>query len=226
MTLGRLLLTRRWVALTLLAAVTVVAFAWLGAWQFGRSYRAPDGYSDEPLAVPVAALAPVGTPLPAASVGRQATAAGRYLASRQQLVPGHVLDGSPVEWVVTPLLLADGSVVNVVRGWVTGPEAGLEAPPAGAVAVTGRLALAPPAAGASAGVTARPGLLVRTAQSPPDPLSLQPVPSRPVTSSGGSKQFHLQNAVYTSQWWIFAVLVVGYWWRLLRDERAASAVPA
>jgi len=50
----------------------------------------------------------------------------------------------------------------------------------------------------------------------------------PVVTSGGAKQFHLQNAIYTSQWWIFAVLVVVYWGRLLRDERAtrSQALPA
>jgi hypothetical protein len=64
---------------------------------------------------------------------------------------------------------------------------------------------------------------VRTAQSPPDPLSLQPVPSAPATVAGGSKEFHLQNAVYTSQWWIFAVLIIVYWWRLLREERSLPA---
>ena len=179
MTVGRLLLTRRWVSLTLLAAVTVVAFGWLGAWQFGRTYRVPDGYSDEPLAVPVAALAPLGPVLPAASVGRQATATGHYLGSQQRLVAGHVLDGSAVQWVVTPLVLPDGSVLSVVRGWVTPAEVGLEAAPAGQVAVTGRLQPAAGPAGPSA--AARPGLLVRTAQSPPDPLSLQPVPSAPET---------------------------------------------
>jgi cytochrome oxidase assembly protein ShyY1 len=224
MTVGRLLLTRRWVGLTLLAVVIVVAFAWLGAWQFGRSYRAADGFSDEPLAVPIAALAPVGGALAPGSVDRQATATGQYVASRQQVVAGHTLDGSAVSWVVTPLALTDGTVVQVVRGWVTAAETGLESPPAGTVTVTGRIqpSAAPPA---GPGSPTRAGLLLRTAQSPPDPLSLQPVPSAPLATTGGTKQFYLQNAIYTSQWWIFAVLVVVYWWRLLRDERAARSAP-
>jgi len=224
MSMTRLLLTRRWVGLTVLAAVTVLAFGWLGKWQFGRAYRAPDGYSDEPLAAAVAGLDPWGPAPPVRSLGRQAVAVGHYLAGGQQILTGQVLEGAPVSWVVTPLQLGDGSVVRVVRGWVAGAEDALAAPPQGTVAVTGRLE--PAVSGVTASSTAaRPGLLVRTAQSPPDPLSLQPVPSKPVSTSGGTKQFYLQNAVYTSQWWIFAALVVVYWWRLLRGERA-SAVPA
>jgi cytochrome oxidase assembly protein ShyY1 len=220
-TVGRLLLTRRWVGLTLLAAVMVGAFALLGDWQFGRSYRVSDGYSEEPVALPVAALDRVGTELLPGSVGRQAIASGRYDAARQQLVGGHELDGAAVLWVVTPMTLADGSMIDVVRGWATKADAGLDVPPAGLVQVTGRLEAAGAGVSPPTGSTARAGYLVRTAQSPPDPLSLQPVPSKPTaTTSGGSKEFHLQNAVYTSQWWIFAVLVVVYWWRLLRDERS------
>jgi len=221
MTVGRLLLTRRWLGLTVLALMVVTAFVWLGAWQWSRTYRVADGFSDEPLAVPVAELAPVGAALPVGSTGRQVTATGRYLPSRQQVVPGHSLDGSPVSWVLTPLALGDGTVLQVVRGWVTAAEGALAVPPTGVVTVSGRMVPSP--ASTPSPASQRAGLLVRTAQSPPDPLSLQPVPSAPVVTSGGAKQFHLQNAIYTSQWWIFAVLVVVYWGRLLRDERATRS---
>ena len=86
--------------------------------------------------------------------------------------------------------------------------------------MTGRVQAGNLARSGPPGGTPRSGYLLRTAQAPPDPLSLQPVPSRPLSTAGGAKELHLQNAVYTSQWWIFAVLVVVYWWRLLRDERA------
>ena len=220
MTVGRLLLTRRWVGLTLLALVMVVAFSGLGQWQFERSYRTTDGFSDEPAAVPLGSIYPPGAALAPGAIGRQATASGRYDAAGQQLLASHTLDGSPVLWVVTPMKLSDESEVNVVRGWVTQPDAGLDAPPLGVVEVTGRLHSADAATTRTANSGGRSGYLVRTAQTPPDPLSLQPVPSNPLTTTGGAKEFHLQNAVYTSQWWIFAVLVVVYWWRLLRDEQA------
>lgn len=217
MTVGRLLLTRRWVGLTLLAAVFVVLFGWLGDWQLGRTYRASGGYVQEPAASPLDTLDPRGSVLATGLVGRQATASGQYDAAHQVLVPGKTLDGTPVSWVVTPLRLSDGSTVEVVRGWAAHDEAGLTAPPAGPVQVVGRLEPADPTIPTTA--SDHSGYLVRTAQTPPDPLSLQPVPSKPVQTTSGAKEFHLQNAVYTVQWWVFAVLVVVFWWRLLRDER-------
>ncbi len=229
MTIGQLLRTRRWLGLTTLAVVLVLAFAGLGQWQFGRSYRVPDGYSEEPLAVALDVLDPPATGLPARYVGRQATASGQYVAAGQALVPGHVLDGSPVLWVVTPLQLPDGSVVSVVRGWVTSSEDALDAAPGGTVLVTGRLqrgSAGSDGADSAGAAETRSGYLVRTAQTPPDPLSLQPVPSTPLSSNVGAKQFHLQNALYTSQWWIFAILVVVYWWRLLHDEPALRSSSA
>jgi cytochrome oxidase assembly protein ShyY1 len=226
MTVGQLLRTRRWMGLTLLALVVVVTFVGLGKWQFDRSYRLPDGFTDEPPAVALVAVSPPGGALPATLVGRQATASGQYDAAGQRLLPGHSLDGAPVQWVVTPLRLTDGSTVDVVRGWLAGAEAGLDAPPSGTVEVTGRLR--PPDLSVTGPVPAegRSAYLVRTAQSPPDPLSLQPVPSSPPSSSAGTRQFHLQNAIYTSQWWIFAVLVVVYWWRLLRTEQEVEHTAA
>jgi cytochrome oxidase assembly protein ShyY1 len=217
MTVGRLLLTRRWVSLTLLAAMFVVLFGWLGDWQLGRTYRTSGGYVQEPAASPLDSLDPRGSALAGSVVGRQATVSGQYDPAHQRLVPGKVLDGSPVSWVVTPLTLSDGSTVEVVRGWAAHDEAGLTSPPTGTVQLTGRLE--PADASVPNSPTDRAGYLVRTAQSPPDPLSLQPVPSRPVQTVSGAKEFHLQNAVYTVQWWVFAVLVIVFWWRLLRDER-------
>lgn len=217
MTVGRLLLTRRWVGLTLLAAVFLVLFGWLGDWQLGRTYRASGGYVQEPAASPLDILDPRGSVLAGSAVGRLATMSGQYDAAHQLLVPDKVLDGAPVSWVVTPLRLPDGSTVEVVRGWTAPGEAGLTAPPAGPVQVVGRLEAADPTITTT--TSDRSGYLVRTAQTPPDPLSLQPVPSKPVQTTSGAKEFHLQNAVYTVQWWVFAVLVVVFWWRLLRDER-------
>lgn len=217
MTVGRLLLTRRWVGLTLLAAVFVVLFGWLGDWQLGRTYRASGGYVQEPAAGSLDTLDPRGSALAGSVVGRLATVSGQYDAAHQVLVPGKSLDGSPVSWVVTPLRLSDGSAIEVVRGWAAHDEAGLTAPPSGPVQVVGRLQPVDPTITTTA--SDRAGYLVRTAQTPPDPLSLQPVPSRPLQTTSGAKEFHLQNAVYTVQWWVFAVLVVVFWWRLLRDER-------
>jgi cytochrome oxidase assembly protein ShyY1 len=60
--------------------------------------------------------------------------------------------------------------------------------------------------------------LIRTAQSPPDPLSLQPVPAAP-PDDHAPNEFHLQNAIYVVQWFLLAIIAVVTWWRFLRASR-------
>jgi hypothetical protein len=206
------------ITITLSALAVIAACLLLGAWQFGRVYRPVDGYSSEPVAVPLDQLVPAGTAVPRGDVARQVTVSGSYDARGQYLDPGHALGGQVVSWVVTPLLMSDSTRVLVVRGWVSGPDASLALPPEGPVTLTGRVQQGSIAAsGDEAGQ--RSGYLVRTAQSPPDPLSLQPVPSPP-PDNGAPAEFHFQNAIYVVQWWFFAVLVAVSWWRLVHaDDR-------
>ncbi len=234
----RQLRTRRWIALSLLALALVAACALLGRWQYGRAYRPADGYSREPAPVSLDSVDSLGRPLAAGVAGHQVLVSGRYDASHQRLIAGHVLEGAPVLWVVTPLRLADGSAIEVVRGWLGRSDATLAAPPTAVVRVTGRIYPLQPSAGSPAAATgfanaidaellrqlgypARDGFVVRTAQFAPDPLSLQPVPSKAPPAPPGAKQFYLQNAVYTVQWWVFALLIPVLWQRLFSADRLA-----
>ncbi len=165
--------------------------------------------------------------MPGADVARQVLATGSYDAAAQRLEPGHRLDGQAVDWVVTPLVLADSTRLLVVRGWVTGSGQSLAEPPGGQVSVTGRIEQGTPGSGATAG-SLRDGYLVRTAQSPPDPLSLQPVPVPPPRNEAPD-ELHVQNAIYVVQWWFFAAIMLVSWWRLIRagaPRTTATAVPA
>jgi hypothetical protein len=210
----------RLVALSVTALVAVLACLLLGAWQLSRVDRPVDGYSAEPTTVPLDRLVPAGSAVPAADVARQVLVTGAYDGGAQRLEPGHLLDGHSVAWVVTPLVLPDTTRVLVVRGWVTGSGQELALPPTGSVSVTGRLEQGSTAGIAGAGL--RDGYLVRTAQSPPDPLSLQPVPVAPPRNEAPD-ELHVQNAIYVVQWWLFAVLMLVSWWRLVRanDEPAS-----
>jgi cytochrome oxidase assembly protein ShyY1 len=203
--------------LTVTALFLVVAFVLLGRWQMSRVYRPVDGYSAEPAAVPFATLVPSGSAAPAAAISRQVSLTGHFFATGQVVVPGHTLSGQPVSWVVTPLVTADGTEVPVVRGWVGANNDALTTPPAGVVAVTARLE---PGAVLPAGTAphAWAGFVIRTAQAPPDPLSLQPVPAAPPHVTAPA-QFHLQNAIYVVQWFLLAVIAVVMWWRFLRASR-------
>ncbi|MEZ5115244.1 MAG: SURF1 family protein [Candidatus Nanopelagicales bacterium] len=242
----RTLLTRRWLGLTALALVAVVAFAALGTWQWQRTQDILEAErAASRLPVPVEQVAPAGEPLPGVSVGRPVTATGRYAADGQRLVADRGLDGRAGSWVLTPLLLEDGTAVAVVRGWV--PEIGTEAEqvPAGSVEVTG--VLQPEEAFYAEGGTRADGRLTRissdtvaplvtgdlrsgyvmlTGQRPASDPAPVPVPPTVVTAD---VPFPLQNFFYAFQWWFFAAFVVFLWFRWLRleaRERAEEAQPA
>jgi cytochrome oxidase assembly protein ShyY1 len=221
---------------TVVVLVMVVVFSMLGRWQWHRTYRPVDGYSAEPAAISLETLVPAGTAIPAAAVARQVTVTGNYVTTGQEVVQGHSLSGQAVSWVVTPLMMSDKTEVLVVRGWIGVGETALATPPTSPVSVTGRVEIgsvlpsetAPsesplqnvPVIGTNtAARSALPaGYLIRVAQSPPDPLSLQPVPATP-PDDHAPNEFHLQNAIYVVQWYLLALIAVGTWWRFLRASR-------
>lgn len=206
---------------TVVVLLLIVAFVLLGRWQWQRTYRPVDGYSAEPAAVSLDTLVPGGVAIPTTAVARQVTVTGSYLNTGQEIVPGHSLSGQAVSWVVTPLVMADKLEVLVVRGWVGATGDALAAPPTSAVSVTGRIEIGGVLTGGTIPTerSALPsGYLIRTAQSPPDPLSLQPVPAAP-PDDHAPQEFHLQNAIYVVQWYLLAIIAVATWWRFLRARR-------
>jgi len=215
--------------LAISAFIVIVACVLLGHWQLSRVYRPVDGYSAEPAAVPLDTLVGADGAVSPTEVARQVTAAGHYAIEAQRIVPGHSLSGQPVSWVVTPLVLPDHTEVLVVRGWIDAGGQALAAPVAYPVAITGRIeqgSVLPPGSTRTAPATGAPphlrsGYLVRTAQVPPDPLSLQPVPE-PAPRSNAPAEFHLQNAIYVVQWFLLAAIVLVIWWRLRRAMQQAA----
>lgn len=139
----RVLLTPRWVAGHLLALGLVVLFVNLGFWQLRRLEQRRDYVAE---VQERAMLEPAR--LEEALRGefleyRTVTATGVFDAGEEVLLRGRSLDGQPGYNILTPLVLGDGSAVLVERGWVsygteTVPVVGAP-PPAGEVAVTGRL---------------------------------------------------------------------------------------
>ncbi len=245
----RTVFSARLVGLHLATIVVLVAFALLGRWQLGvfEDSGRPRAAADPP-PVPVATLVRPGQAILAADVGRQVTARGAFDAGRQLLVAGRPPDSTAPTgdraagfWVLTPLTLADGTAVPVVRGWVArADDPAAAAVPSGTVTVTGRLRPSETTGGAPRDAAAPiPGQV--TAVSSAELINLWPgtrlvdgyviatapatggtatgpaprlVATPPPTVPGG---FTWRNLAYAAQWWIFAVFAAVMWYHFVRD---------
>ncbi len=241
---GRLL-NRRWAALTLLGLGLVVAFALLGFWQLSRAQTFL-GHADDPAPVDLTTLsAPTGA-LSGDAAGRRVTATGTYDAAHGFLVPDRAADGGRGSgfWVVGLLRLPDGSGVCVLRGWTAAADSA-PATPVGTVTVDGRLAPSeapdggrPPGTLLPAGQLAavspvdlldtvtypvHDGYVVASGQQPADPPGLTPVHADP--PGAAVPGFFLQHVGYVGLWWLFALFVVAFWVRMVRDERRGEPAP-
>lgn len=252
----RTALKPRWLALLALVLVAAAVMARLGEWQLDRARQKGEqdrvAQARARAAVPLTSILPPRTAFPAADADRRVTVRGRWDTARQLLVPGRALGNAIGLWVLTPLLLPDGSGVPVVRGWV--PDAGdaradPRALPGGTVALEGVLEPSEPvvdlepgdASGVPAGqvaLVAAPllvqhwpyplttGYLLQTSATPGpagEAAGLQAVPP----SSGGGP-LALQNLSYALQWWLFSAFGLFFWWRIVRDDHSGRlpAAPA
>ena len=137
--------SRRVIVVVVAAATVAATCIGLGIWQLRRlderrslNDRIHARQAVNPVVIEGASTASAVVPY------RRADARGTYDVDREVLVYGRSLDGEAGHHVVTPLVLADGGAILVVRGWVpfamqTAPVRGAE-PPATDVRVSGSLA--------------------------------------------------------------------------------------
>lgn len=256
MTFARTLLRPRWLALLALLVVVVVVFVRLGSWQLGVAH---DAGIAEQLAeqaaqpeVPVQQLLTPHRPFPAGGTGRPVVASGHYDVAEQFLVSGRLLDGRPVLWVVTPLVVDEtGAALAVVRGAVDDPSQA-DRPPATPLVVHGTLAPAEspaPAPAATSGSGSGSGGgefpvlgsvdLARLANTWPGELyngfvfatsELPVVTSPPVVAvpppSFVSDTVDWRNFGYALQWWVFAAFAVFLFVKMVLDDARADAASA
>lgn len=253
----RFLLTPRWLAVSVLALLAVPFCVVMGSWQLSRfevrvdQHRSAEQQRDQSAAavpLPLARVLPdTRARVAGDDSGRVVSATGRYDAGHQLLVPDRRLDDRDGFYVLTPLRVAGGAALPVVRGWLPGDASAAarsgSVPPAptGQVTVSGALQF--PETGDSSGVSAGGALpsgqlgiisaasLVNvlpypvyggwiTATRPAAPLKAVP-PAAPPNSGLDLKAF--QNLGYTGQWFVFAGFVVFMWFRLVRREAEARA---
>jgi len=173
---------------------------------------------------------------------RRAAATGTYLTGDQVVVVNRSLDGAAGAWVLTPLMLDDGTALVVNRGWIpfslqqTDDRSSVD-PPAGRVEVEGLVMATQSRSGLGAGdpdvadqlarvdlagygelvdYGLRPVYLQLESQLPASGPGLPARIPRPGLSNGP----HLSYAV---QWFIFATIgIIGYPLILRRAARASA----
>ncbi|MCU1345846.1 MAG: hypothetical protein JWL70_2112 [Acidimicrobiia bacterium] len=142
----RFLRTPKWIAFTLGILALMVLMLFAAQWQWhryefkrDRNHAVVERTKRPP--VPAADLLKLGAPMNAVKPieWTPVSATGSYEADQQVIVRDRSQDGRGGSHVVTPLLLADGSVLLVNRGFIDISVTSPPAPPSGAVTVVGRL---------------------------------------------------------------------------------------
>ncbi|HZA79123.1 MAG TPA: SURF1 family protein [Acidimicrobiales bacterium] len=229
---ARFLLRPRWLLSHLFVVLLVITMVNLGFWQLRRLDDKRDrnalieARSEQPV-TPVGELLDPGDGEAAVDGARYraVTATGTYDAPTTVTVRNRTQEGVPGAWLVTPLRLAEGERVGVIRGFVSLTSDSSVAdvpPPTGEVTVTG-LVVDPDGLDGTAPRDVAPLLdagdgilpaLVRADESdPPEPNAARPdrpdpAAILPVLPADLSEGPHLGYAV---QWFIFSTIaVVGY----------------
>jgi cytochrome oxidase assembly protein ShyY1 len=243
----RFLLRPGWVAALTALLLLTAAFVGLGLWQFDRAHRTHKltaaELAERDQAVPLDRLLAEGGLKDSKSLGHGVVISGTFDGALQLLVPDRETQGRRGSYVITPLKLADGTVVVVNRGWTDAATA--PAAPGGPVTVTGWLA-APESTDA-----ATTAALTQAAQDPehriaaidiavlvnkwpyhhdkayvsalsPAQDGLTPVPA-PAPPSGKTT-WNILNVGYTLQWWVFGIIAI--WWSVGYIRRQANPAEA
>ena len=236
--------TRRWAGYLALTILFAAVCSGLGLWQLARRSDAlsemdkvETNYAADP--VPLAEALPGLDAFSASQKWLPVVMTGTYLTDDELIVRNRPLNIHPGFEVLTPLLLADGSVFIVNRGWLpTGqtPDAPASVPtaPSGVVTVIARLKAGEPSlAGRSATgdqiatinldeVSTRMDLPTYTgayglmASEEPTPDERPVAITRPVKDEGP----HLS---YAFQWFVFALMgFVGLGWAIRQEYRAVN----
>lgn len=238
----RFLLTPRWLGFAALAVVASAIMVGLGFWQLDRyelrhgiNVRVATAAKTAP--VPLGSLIGVGRPATGDQEWTRVTATGTYDVSHTVLARDRTVGGDVGFEVLTPLVLADRSVLVVDRGWIPpGPRGTTVAPavpaaPAGEVTVTGRVHLPESSPDTPATVSGQPSVrridparltaILGTPSVYPDYLLLDsqsPAGSGGFTSIPSDSEPAWLDAGYTVQWWIFSALALAGFGFVARRE--------
>lgn len=188
-------------------------------------------------------LSPLRDFLPAGSVGIPTQVSGTWQPNSRLVFEERPVDGAqlvntspgsdaivswavPVgAWIVDVLTLEDGSSLGVVRGWSAQPTS--VAPATGKATLNGVMQPGEDATAKTlihlpsyistseimkkAKSTLHDGFFVSSTNTGLE--LVKPTLTKPIKVS-----LHWRNVVYTLNWIIFAIIILGMWWRIIRDE--------
>jgi cytochrome oxidase assembly protein ShyY1 len=251
----RFLLRPSWLGALALAVAAAVAMVFLGIWQLHR-YQERTAINDRIDAADSAPAAPLTTVLPAptspGSAGHPPAAdlawtkvsvTGRYDPTHEIQARGRTVNGDVGFEIVTPLVLADGTAVLVDRGWIPPAGDALAAPtvppaPTGQVTVVGQVhrseSRPTPVIHRDGRLDTRRISVPRLAREMPYPVygayvlltNQTPAADPAFVPIPIDHEDAWQNAGYTVQWWLFALMpLVGFGWQARREARGEGTQP-
>jgi cytochrome oxidase assembly protein ShyY1 len=252
----RFLLTPRWLGAAVLTVVAAVVMVFLGNWQLHRYHERAAindriDSADSVAAVPVESVLarPSTTGSAGPSPGKKeawtkVTVTGRYDPAHEIQARARTVNGDVGFEIVTPLILADGTAVLVDRGWIPPADAGAVAaptvPPApgGQVTVVGQVHLSEsrptPIEHRDGRLDTRRISVPRLAHEMPYPVygayllltGQTPAADPAFVAIPIDHEDSWQNAGYTVQWWLFAVMALfAFGWQARREARGDSPSP-
>lgn len=239
----RFLLTPKWIGLTLACIFVIPAFQTLAEWQWRRldqrhayNQAIQVQISKDPIAI--SELLFTGSkPLVLAdeATWRTVELTGTWVSQSQVLVRKQSLESNTGLWVVTPLLLSNGTIAMVNRGWTPAANSATESPvieqlPSGVIEVLGRVrAITPRTRPAptdlptgqvdriipleiyASNLTISDSYIEMTASRPESrSAEIQELPAPEVTEGN--------HRSYAIQWTFFEFLTVVGWLILVRNE--------
>jgi surfeit locus 1 family protein len=243
-----MLLTRRWIVLTVVVVVAVVAMVGLGFWQLRRlhSVREDNARVQARLTQRAEPLQFVLGPgvSPSSVVYRRVSVTGRYDRVSEILLRNRSLNGEPGSHVLTPMRMADGRAVIVDRGWVpvdlTAEQEEQTRPPVlqpvtvvGVLFPSERKSVFAPSIPATGRVTTVPRVdverIAKQLEYPVVPLYMRletQAPAQPgelPVPPGPPDLSEGPHLSYAVQWFLFAAVALATYAALLRRERRRVA---
>ena len=246
----RFVFSPKWLAFHVLTwFILIPAFIWLGFWQRGlwKTRDHNQGIVLSALAakpVAVDSVDPVGHDVAQSQQWVMVSATGHYDTAHQFMVRNRSQNENPGWYVVTPLVLPDGTAVLVNQGWVAESQTTdnpLTTPPfppvpTGTVTVVG--ALQPDETTATTSIrddtadlpTDEVALITRPDMADRVPYtlhdgSIQLVSSTPAETASAAAQpipgpsyDNTMYIAYMIQWWVFALVMPVTWIKLIQRE--------